>query len=312
MNPIQDKERTVTASDGADEAALERSYASSEPLDRGTAESMLKEVKQIMDQQGVCFFLRQGTCLGAIRDNELISWDDDLDLGSVIGLHGVTEKVTERVAAAFRANGYYVQMERNNHYISMAMMKSSIRTDWACYRIIDGDVYHYPGVRIPARLFTDLKEIDFIGEKFLVPNPPEEYLFFKYGANWTTPRKAGFEKDIMQMIPDVIVSGRGGRLKRFLAKHLMRWRISRLRVLGHDGSPIPGAEVTVAGQGRSKTNNEGYAKFYLPSDDFYALVVRHSSHEEILYQEKMTPGRTYAYRPDPLATSGRLSVLSPE
>ena len=127
-----------------------------------------------------------------------------------------------------------------------------------------------------------------------------------------TPRKAGFEKDILQMIPKVIVSGRGGRLKRFLAQHLIRWRMSRLRVLAHDGSPVSGAEVTIAGQARSKTDNEGYAKFYLPADDFYALVIRHDRHEEILYVEKMIPGRTYVYRPDPQSTSGRLSVLSLE
>ncbi len=54
-----------------------------------------------------------------------------MDLGSVIGLHGLTEKSIDRVVDAFRDrdNGYFAKVERNDHYISVAMMKSYIRTD---------------------------------------------------------------------------------------------------------------------------------------------------------------------------------------
>ena len=302
----------MTSSDGADEATLERSYKVLQPVDPATAERMLKEAKQIMDQLGVVFFLRHGTCLGAIRDNGFIPWDDDLDLGSVIGLHGLTEKSIDRVVAAFRANGYFAKVERNVHYISVAMMKSSTRTDWMCYRIIRGSIFQYPGVRSPVRLFTELKEIDFVGEKFLVPNPPEEYLRLKYGEDWMTPKETGYEKDIVQMIPEGPISGNAGRLRQSLSKHLLRWRAGQLTVLDHEGRPVFGAEVVVAGLGRSRTNKQGQAKFYLPRDDWYALIIRYADHEEVLYQEKLSPGGAYVYRPDPSTPSGRLWVLSEE
>jgi len=300
----------MAPSNEADELALERAYSDSRPIDVPVAKEMLREAKQIMDQLEVVFFLRQGTCLGVVRDNELIPWDDDLDLGSVIGLNGLNEGSIDRVASAFRDVGYGVTVENLDHYIYVTLSKSSMRMDWACYRVIDEHIFHYPGIRLPIRLFTDLKEIEFIGEKFLVPNPPEEYLHIKYGPSWMTPKRREWVNDVVRMIPEASIPGRAGKLRQLLTSHVLRWRAVRLRVLDDAGKPVAGADVVVAGLNRSKTNKQGYARFYLPYDDYYALVVRHGNHEEVLYEEKMALGATYVYRPDSLSASGRLGVLS--
>ena len=298
--------------DGEVDDVFETSYRALQPLDVTAAESMLKEAKEILDQLGVVFFLRHGTCLGAVRDGGFIPWDDDLDLGSVIGLHGLTETSIGSAVEAFRDRGYLARLEYSDHSVAVPIVKGATRIDWTCYRILADSIFQYPGVRVPVRLFTQLKEIDFVGEKFLVPNPPEEYLRFKYGPDWQTPKQTGYEKDIVRMIPEAPIPGRAGALKQFLVRRFLPWRAGTLRVLDREGNAVSGAEVVVAGLGLTKTDKAGYAKFYLPSDDFYALSIRYEGHDEVLYEEKMSPGGKYVYRADPLTTSGRLFALATE
>ena len=74
---------------------------------------------------------------------------------------------------------------------SFSMIKNYVRTGWESYHIVDGAALVYPKARIPAEFLTQPKEIEFVGERFLVPNPPEEYLRLKYGERWKEPRRSG-------------------------------------------------------------------------------------------------------------------------
>lgn len=299
----------MTSNDGADEAALNRSYSVLEPADNANAEALLKETKQIMDRMGVVFFLRQGTCLGAIRDKGLIPWDDDIDLGSIMGINSLDYDVIKQVASAFTDSGYFAKIDHNANEVSVAFMKSSIRTDWTCFRVSNGTISHYPGLRMPASLFTSPKEIDFIGERFNVPNPPEEYLRLKYGHDWMTQKKSGYENDILDMIPDSSRLGFRHKIKRLLSKTGLVSSTTSLLVLDADGRSIENAEVAIAGVGRHNTNRQGYATFYVPEEEWYAVVVRYSGVEEVLYLERLIPGKSYVYQPDPTTASGRMSAL---
>ena len=97
------------------------------PMNIGDAGRLLDEAKQIFDSQGIVFFLRQGTCLGAVRDQALIPWDDDLDLGSIIGLHDFSEDDIAPAVEAFRANGCYVEVIPDGLYTSVKIMKYRIQ-----------------------------------------------------------------------------------------------------------------------------------------------------------------------------------------
>lgn len=297
------------------EASLQETYRSNSPGDPAEAALLLNEARQIADGLGVTFFLRQGTCLGAIRDGAIIPWDEDVDVGGVIGLHGLTEELVYQVAEAFSAKGYYAKVESNDQQIYLGLMRSPqalVRMDWTCYRIMDDGIWHFPAMHFPLRLFTELKEIEFLGGRFFVPNPPEEYLRLKYGEDWIIPKQFGFERDVLEMIPDGPATGQPGLRKQSFLKRFMPWRCGSLRVLEEGDVPVAGAEVLVAGLGCSRTDERGYARFHLPREDFYAVTIRYGDHEEVLYVEQLAPGGQYVYRRDMKLRSSRHGVLATE
>ena len=294
-------------STGADEASVEQSFQTAEPMDSAIAGTILREAKEIFGQCGVTFFLRQGTCLGAVRENRFIPWDDDLDLGSVIGLHGFTADQIEPVVQAFRNRGYYANAQPSSEYVDVMMMKSHIRIDWTCYRIIDDNIIHWPGVPIPVRLVTQLKEIKFASDTFLLPDPPEDYLTAKYGSEWMTPKSSGYEKDILALIPD-----RPAEQSQSGAENCPENAATRVRVLDQNDEPVNGARIKVAGVGTVDTDGQGYGEIQLPEDRWYSLVINHGSHEEVLYMERLARGTTYVYRPDPSSATVRYLALSKE
>jgi hypothetical protein len=77
-----------------------------------------------------------------------------------------------------------------------------------------------------------------------------------------------------------------------------------------NGEPVHGADIVLAGLKRSMSNKQGYDRFYLPAEDYYPFFVRYDGHEELLYMEEMSPGKTHVYRTNPSVISSRVNVLS--
>ena len=114
------------AGNGSDLASLEYTNKYNPPIDVVVAANNLKEAKQIMDRLGVVFVLGSGTCLGAIRDNALIPWDDDVDLMSVISINGLTAESMPTIAEAFRHNGFFTRELPGSHSQALQTMKGYV------------------------------------------------------------------------------------------------------------------------------------------------------------------------------------------
>ena len=314
-----------TSSDIIDAEIQDRLTKTTPPMDIVVAERLLLEVKSIMDEFGARFFLRQGTCLGAVRDNAFIPWDDDLDIGILLDSQDFSDQSIPALLALFNANGYYTETGYSDSLIVTTLSKDNIRVDLLFLRIVEGQVYHWPGIWFPSRLFTELKEIDFLGETFLVPNPPEEYLQIKYGPEWQTPKRLDYAKDVVDNIPIETKPNFADRIKRFL--QVSPVNTARIQILDVNGLPVHKATVRLVGFGVFETNKTGYANLYLERHKYAAsmpatgtkdtgvfcsLVISYEAHEEVLYEEILAPQFSYVYKQDPIRTEGRIFVLTRE
>ncbi len=287
---------------GDQESTYEKTIKDPAPMDPEKAAVRLKEVKRLFDQEGVVFWLGSGTCLGAIRENRFIPWDDEMDTASVLGMHGLTEHAVHQMAQVFTDHGYFARVRPNKRWISCALVKDGLRTDWTVHRLINGRAIEFPGVDLPVYTFEHLKEIEFVGETFRVPNPPEDYLQAKYGPEWRTPKGPGFEADVLANIRDGVSVTGLAKIRRLFTEWLTPWRMGTIRVFDRGGQPVPGAKVRVAGVGTSVTNAEGYARIRVHDKAYFAVFVSFGEHKEVLYEEVLEPGLNYAYRPGPIVT----------
>lgn len=273
------------------------------------AEKILLEIWQLLTDINIVFFLRHGTCLGAVRDGKLIHWDDDIDIGSIIGMHNLDESDIYRAVKRFEAANFEVKVLKTNLHIGVELSKFGIPVDWTCYRVLDESIFQYPGVKIPVHLYQELSSVSLLSKPFLIPNPPEEYLTLKYGPNWRIPKRTGFEADIIDSIPESINLEKTPVFTRVRKFFFPKHYITGIEVLTPDLQPISNMEVTIVGIGRKTTDDNGYATFEVVNEDYYAVDIGSGEDREILYEEFLKPGRNYFYTADPNERHGRIHVL---
>ena len=274
------------------------------------AGKVLLEIRQVLNDTNIIFFLRHGTCLGAVRDGELIPWDDDIDIGSIIGMHNLDKPSILQAVDRFKRAGFQVKVLETDFHIGVELSKLGIPVDWTCYRVLEKSILQYPGVKIPVQIYEDLGTVSLLDKLFLVPSPPEEYLTLKYGPDWRVPKKTGFEADIIDSIPESINLEAKYSIFTRILKFLFPGKYSiRITVLSADSQPIPMIEVAIAGVSRQTTDHDGCVQFDLSHEDYYAVDIGIGENREILYEEVLKPGRDYFYIQDPNEMYGRIHVL---
>jgi hypothetical protein len=162
-------------------------------FDINAANESLKRVNRILRERGLQPFLMSGVLLGYVREGQLLPHDKDLD----IGLIGWEQQFD--VAQALQQSGHY--------YISWRGIRGDKTFLFDAYDLVNGITIDFFFFHPHAHYFLHgidykygftqnlkfsafgLKEVDFLGDKFLIPENAEQNLYENYG-DWRRPQSS--------------------------------------------------------------------------------------------------------------------------
>jgi len=148
------------------------------------AQEELREIKEIFDACNTKFFLIFGTCLGAVREQNIIAWDKDIDIGVLDDTN--KSKIHEMF---IKHNFRFVLLDTRWH-----VAKRVYHTDifWFSQRgdkIVCNETKGRWVFSAPVRFFNVLEKVKIGNDEYLAPRPTDEYLTLVYGSDWKKPNK---------------------------------------------------------------------------------------------------------------------------
>ena len=173
-------------------------------LFNGGNKELLFLVDDVLTRHECVFWLNYGTLLGAYRDHDFITHDNDLDIGMYWkDREGVKEWladaglkllsiITYGNPDAPDSAEYRFEYHGTCIDINFYEVETGVAITYNPLFFSEKD-YNVKGASIPVKVervdspFTNLKKITVLGRKFYVPENTEEYLIANYGENFMTP-----------------------------------------------------------------------------------------------------------------------------
>lgn len=153
-------------------------------IDKPKAKENLLLFKKIAERNNLTFGIIFGTMLGAMREHDFITHDEDIDLF-------ILDKDRDKFKSMLfelRENGFeLIRWDRRNTLCSV--MRQGEYLDIYIFDKLTEDTYETVGHPCPSKYLENLAPVDFQGDKFLGPAEAEEYLYYQFGKNWRTPLK---------------------------------------------------------------------------------------------------------------------------
>ena len=156
-------------------------YCGVKYIDKEIAFENLKLFKKILSKNNIKFQLAYGTLLGAVREHDFISHDEDIDLVILEEEKQHTfDILPQLIAEGFEIARYdrrgLLSIIRKGEYIDLYFMKSDGKGIRTC-----------SGILVIEKFLTNTAPISFKGEEFEVPKDYKGFLECEYGKSWSTP-----------------------------------------------------------------------------------------------------------------------------
>ncbi len=164
---------------------------------------ILKEVTDVLDKNGIEYWLEGGTLLGVVRENRLLPWDNDMDISikedyydKFIEILPQLNKLNRSVRVRkftkdnepFQKGVSRIVKVRNK---KMYFFKGEVTLDIFIKFKKDDEYFWQVGKKkksVPSYFYDELIEYAFDGKQYLIPKAYEAYLTFRYG-DWKIPVK---------------------------------------------------------------------------------------------------------------------------
>lgn len=156
-------------------------------IDKNVYERFFKDFVPLMEENNLFFYVSEGSALGLYRDEDLIEWDDDLDIGMY---QGDFNKMKEKVVPEMIKKGYYFDkisfsschfFMKDNHFIDVEV----VNFEKKCISKKNGYCKDLnPYLKFDKKSWRGIK----------LNLPKESYYVYLYGENWKTPIKNGKPK----------------------------------------------------------------------------------------------------------------------
>lgn len=157
-----------------------------EPLGNKPVLDVMSNTQQLLLKIRVPFWFSAGTTLGLVREKDkYIKHDTDIDLEALT-------QDAEAIKQLMLSSGYDLRRTQmyEGRYMQQAYVYKDIIVDFYFYEFNKEKTelvnYNENGIlTIPSRMVDKLEVV----HGFPCPSPVEEYLEFRYGENWKTPKK---------------------------------------------------------------------------------------------------------------------------
>lgn len=158
-------------------------YEGVKKIDKVIANENLKLLKEVCDKHHLTFLLYFGTLLGAVREQDFITHDEDIDL--------IMDKkdMPAFLAMLFDLREVGFELARYERRGFLSIIRKGEYIDMYFYQPYPDDpTLNYCCLDVWEKQYNEeIAPMEFLGNTYMAPKDYQGYLEHQYGKNWGTP-----------------------------------------------------------------------------------------------------------------------------